>query len=124
MVGRFQASWCGPGRAYGELLVAAACQRVEERVREARCPRPESVLDRSPHAVAILRLDHSEVVPDVADCQRRARRMDREGLGDHHREWKEVSGEWLGPGTKLLLSLYEAYVKFQNVCADGTLNDS
>jgi pimeloyl-ACP methyl ester carboxylesterase len=35
-----QAGRSGSGRAGGELLVAAACQRVEDRVREARRPGP------------------------------------------------------------------------------------
>ena len=91
--GLLQAGRSVAGRAGGELLVAAAGRRAEERVREAGRPGQDDVLDRAPRAVAALRLAHADVAPDVADRQGRARRVHRQGLGDPHRALEEAARE-------------------------------
>lgn len=88
-----QAGRSGSGRAGGELLVAAAGRRAEDRVREAGRPGPEDVLDRAPRAVAVPCLAHAEVAPGVADRQGRARRVHRHGLGSPHRAPEEAARE-------------------------------
>jgi hypothetical protein len=68
------------------------------------------------HAVAVLRLDNTEVVPGVADRQRGARRVHRQGLGDPNRAPEGGAEEWPGSGTtKLLVSLSGfSYLKVYN----------
>lgn len=62
-----QAGRRGAGRAGGELLVADARQCVGQCVPQAGRRGPEDVLDRAPHALAVLRLVQSKVVQDLTD---------------------------------------------------------